>query len=122
NNLGANNPQQGQLLQGAMQLMQQQGGLTGVLDKFRQQGFAQHVESWIGNGANLPIETTAITQVLGAPAIAGLAQKFGLNPQQLSGQLATVLPQLVNHLTPQGQVPANHADLLQAGLNMLTGK
>ena len=119
-NLNAgNNPQQSQLLQTAMTLIQQNGGLPGILEKFKQGGFADHVASWVGTGENMPINADAISKVLGNPAIAGLAQTLGVDPSQISGQLATALPQLINQLTPQGQVPENHGDLLQAGLKAL---
>ena len=104
-----------------MQLIQQHGGLPAILDQFKQAGFANEVASWVGNGANLPIDANAITQALGNSKIAGIAQQLGLDPNQLSGQLAQALPQLINHLTPQGQVPDNHADLLQSGLKALFG-
>lgn len=121
-NLNAgSNPQQGQLLQTAMSLIQQNGGLPGILDKFKQAGFADHVASWVGNGQNMSIDADAISKVLGNPAVAGLAQKLGVDPSQISGQLASALPQLINQLTPQGQVPENHGDLLQAGLKALLG-
>jgi uncharacterized protein YidB (DUF937 family) len=121
NSLGAANPQQNQLLQGAMNLIQQNGGLPGILDKFKQAGFADHVASWVGTGANMPIDAASISKVLSSPEIAGIAQKLGVDPSQISGQLASALPQLINHLTPNGAVPENHGDLLQAGLKSLLG-
>ncbi len=121
-NLNAgNNPQQSQLLQTAMSLIQQNGGLPGILDKFKQAGFADHVASWVGTGANLPIDADSISKVLSNPEIAGIAQKLGVDPSQVSSQLASALPQLINHLTPNGSVPENHSDLLSAGLKSLLG-
>ncbi|TXH03264.1 MAG: DUF937 domain-containing protein [Nevskiaceae bacterium] len=122
NNLGASNPQQNQLLQAGMQLIQQHGGLPGILDKFKQAGFGDQVASWVGTGANMPISADAITQALGNSSLGGIAKQLGVDPSQVSGQLAQALPQLINHLTPQGQVPDNHADLLQAGLKALLGR
>ena len=122
-NLNAgSNPQQSQLLQTAMSLIQQNGGLPGVLEKFKQAGFADQVASWVGTGENMSINGDAISKVLGNPAVAGIAQKLGVDPSHITGQLASALPQLINQLTPQGQVPANHGDLLQAGLKALLGK
>lgn len=115
------NPQQSQLLQTAMSLIQQNGGLPGILDKFKQAGFADHVASWVGTGANMPINADAITKVLSNPQIASIAQQLGVDPAQVSGQLASALPQLINHLTLNGSVPENHGDLLSAGLKALLG-
>lgn len=117
----SSNPQQSQLLQTAMSLIQQNGGLPGILDKFKQAGFADHVASWVGTGANMPINADAITKVLSNPQIASIAQQLGVDPSQVSGQLASALPQLINHLTPNGTVPENHGDLLSASLKALLG-
>lgn len=119
--MASGNTQQSQLLQTAMQLIQQNGGLPGILDKFKQAGFGDHVASWVGTGANMPINADAITKALGSSSLGGIAQQLGINPEQVSGQLAQALPQLINHLTPQGTVPDNHGDLLQAGLKALLG-
>lgn len=121
-NLNAgSNPQQSQLLQTAMSLIQQNGGLPGILEKFKQAGFADQVASWVGTGANLPIDAASISKVLSSPEIASVAQKLGMDPSQVSGQLASALPQLINHLTPNGTVPENHGDLLNAGFKALFG-
>jgi uncharacterized protein YidB (DUF937 family) len=121
NSLSTGSAQQNQLLQVGLQLIQQHGGVPGIIDKFKQAGFGDHVASWVGTGANLPISADAVTKALGGTSLAGVAQQLGLNTNELSGQLAQALPQLINHLTPQGQVPDNHGDLLQAGLKALLG-
>jgi uncharacterized protein YidB (DUF937 family) len=64
------------------------------------------IQSWIGNGANLPISADQLTRVLGSPQVQQMAQQAGLNPQELSGALAQILPHIVDHLTPNGQIPA----------------
>lgn len=121
--LGAgNNPQQNQLLQTAMTMIQQNGGLQGVLEKFKQAGLGDQVASWVGTGDNLPINGDAISKALGGTALGGIAKQLGVDPSQASGQLAQALPQLINQLTPQGKIPDNAGDLLQAGLKSLLGK
>lgn len=121
---GAQQQSQGQspLLQVAMNLIQQNGGLPGLLDKFQQAGLGQHVESWVSNGANLPISADQLHQALGSGAIGQIASQLGLDHTQVAGGLAQLLPQLVNSLTPSGQVPDNHADLLSEGLALLAGR
>jgi uncharacterized protein YidB (DUF937 family) len=90
----------------------QQNGISGIgalVTQFEQAGFGEHVASWVGNSDNLPIEANAIQQVLGQPAIAAIAAKLGIDPQQASQLLAQHLPDIVNHLTPNGQVPGGAA-------------
>ena len=113
---------QNPLLQEAMSLIQQNGGLPGLLSKFQQSGLGAHAESWVSSGANLPISVDQLHQVLGSDAVASIASKLGMDHAQVSGGLAALLPQLVNQLTPNGSVPANHADLLSEGLALLSGR
>jgi uncharacterized protein YidB (DUF937 family) len=109
------------LLQAASELLSNdsaQGGLSGLVEKFQQAGLSDVVGSWIGRGENMPISADQISQVLGSDAVAGIAEKFGLNAQELSSGLAQHLPSLVDKLTPQGQMPegglGNAADLIGA--------
>jgi len=82
------------------------GGLPGLVQQFEQAGMGHIVQSWISSGANLPISPEQLTQVLGSGPIQQMAQSLGMNPQQLGGVLSQVLPHIVDHLTPGGQVPA----------------
>jgi uncharacterized protein YidB (DUF937 family) len=111
-------------LQLVMGLLQQHGGLGGLVEKLGQGGLAQQAASWVGNGANQPVTATQITQALGSGPLADLAAKFGLNSQDISASLAKYLPDAVNHLTPDGQLPAHaqDTDLLGQGLSALAGK
>ncbi|MGH8801069.1 MAG: YidB family protein, partial [Casimicrobiaceae bacterium] len=54
--LGGQSAQGGQspLMQIALQMLQQNGGLQGVLGKFEQSGFGKQAQSWVGTGQNLP--------------------------------------------------------------------
>jgi uncharacterized protein YidB (DUF937 family) len=114
--------QQGQspLLGAALGLIQQNGGLPGLISMFEQSGLGQHAQSWVGNSGNLPISADQIKQVLGSGAVQQIASQLGMDHGQVAGGLAQLLPQLVSSLTPNGQVPANHADLLSQALGALT--
>ncbi len=108
-----------QMVQLALQVLQQNGGLTGVLDKFRASGLGRQAESWVGTGANLPISADQISKVLGGANLADLAAKAGLPAGAATSGLAEMLPRLIDKLTPQGQVPEGHEDLISQGLAML---
>jgi uncharacterized protein YidB (DUF937 family) len=82
------------------------GGLGGLVGKFEQAGLGNVVSSWIGSGQNLPISADQLQSVLGSDAVAGIAAKLGINPADAMGQLSTMLPSLVDKLTPNGQTPA----------------
>lgn len=82
------------------------GGLGGLVGRFEQAGLGNVVSSWIGSGQNLPISADQLQSVLGSDAVAGIAAKLGVNPADAMGQLSTMLPGLVDKLTPNGQAPA----------------
>lgn len=86
-------------------LIEQHGGVQGIISQLQQQGFGETVQSWIGTGANRAISPAEIQQALGADRINALAAKFGINPQELSEKLAQALPQVIDKLTPNGKVP-----------------
>jgi uncharacterized protein YidB (DUF937 family) len=94
----------------------EQGGLGGLMDKFNQAGLGEVIGSWVGKGENLPITQEQIASVLGSDALSSMAQKMGIDPNQAAGQLASMLPGLVDKLTPDGQAPVgglgNAGDLL----------
>lgn len=110
---------QGALMQVAMQLIQQSGGLPGIVSKLQHGGLADHVGSWIGTGQNLPISGAQLQEVLGSGAIGELAQRLGLSHADTSSGLAQVLPQIIDKLTPAGQIPADHGGLLSQAMSML---
>ncbi|MGA8030984.1 MAG: YidB family protein, partial [Casimicrobiaceae bacterium] len=112
---------QSPLLQMALQLLQQNGGIQGVLGKFEQAGLGAQAQSWIGTGQNQPIDANAISQIFGQGQLGQIAQQLGITHEQAAGQLAQVLPQVVDRLTPQGQIPENHSDLVNQALAMLRG-
>jgi uncharacterized protein YidB (DUF937 family) len=108
------------LLQTVMQLVNdpQNGGLEGIIKSFQQGGLGEIVNSWVSTGQNLPISAEQIQSVLGGSSLSGLAAQLGVSPEQASGSLADLLPQLIDQMTPNGQMPQG-GDLLAQGLDML---
>jgi uncharacterized protein YidB (DUF937 family) len=81
------------------------GGLEGLVAQFEQGGLGHVIGSWIGSGQNLPIAADQLHRVLGNETLAGLAQQLGLSHGDVAAQLSQLLPQVIDKLTPQGQVP-----------------
>ncbi|HSD39318.1 MAG TPA: YidB family protein [Rhodocyclaceae bacterium] len=118
--LGGSSAQQGQnpLIQIAGSLLQQQGGVAGLLDKFNSAGLGEQISSWISTGQNLPVDGTQISEALGHGTIADIAGKLGLPSDQVSGGLAQMLPQLIDKITPNGSTGGSN-ELLEQGLSAL---
>jgi len=81
------------------------GGLGDLIGKLTAGGAGPQVNSWVGPGANQPIQPGQLGSALGQNTLNELSQRTGMSQQELLNQLATVLPQLINHLTPNGRVP-----------------
>ncbi len=81
------------------------GGLGGLLEAFARNGLGHVADSWVGSGQNLPVSADQLSQVLGSERVGQMANQLGLNPGDLLGQLVHLLPQVVDKVTPQGQVP-----------------
>ena len=98
---------QGDLMQLVMKLVQDNGGLEGLVSKFQQGGLGDVVQSWISTGPNLPISPEQLGQALGPDTLSQL----GAGGQDLLGPLSQLLPLVVDGLTPGGQLPTGGADL-----------
>ena len=86
-------------------LIQQHGGVQGIVNQLEQQGLGATVRSWVGTGANQAITPDQIHQAFGSDTVKALAAKVGLSPDVLAAKLSQVLPQAIDHLTPGGAVP-----------------
>ena len=117
--LGKLGGQQGGMAQIALDMFNQNGGLAGVLDKFKAGGLGEAAASWVGKGENIPVSADQISSVLGSGAIAEMAAKFGISPEMLSAQIAEHLPTVVDKMTPNGDVEADSGGLLSTVLGML---
>lgn len=109
------------LLSAVMMLVQQNGGLGNVISQFEQKGLGTQAASWVGTGANQGISGDQLAQVFGSGAIGQIASQLGMDHGQASGALAQVLPEVVNQLTPQGQVTGDSSDMLSQALSMIRG-
>jgi uncharacterized protein YidB (DUF937 family) len=94
-----------------MLIVAKNGGLSSLVEKFTQGGLDEQVASWVGTGHNLPISADQIHSVLGAIGLQDIAAKLGISSTEAAGHLSTLLPQVVDKLTPNGQLPAAGMDL-----------
>ncbi len=85
------------------------GGLGGLLQQLQQGGLGEAAKSWVSPGQNLPVSADQLQAALGGDRIDALAQQVGLPAGDLASQLAQYLPQVVDHLTPNGQLPEGEA-------------
>ena len=96
----------GALISQVISMIQSQpGGLAGMLQSFQQGGLGHLFQSWVGTGQNLPISADQLHSTVGSDWIAKIVQATGLPQGQVEQHLSTLLPQIIDHLTPNGQIP-----------------
>ena len=82
------------------------GGLSDLLKQFQQNGQGDKADSWVSRGDNKPIEPTELEQALGEERIGWLMQQTGMSRDELLKGLSRELPQVVDRMTPEGQIPS----------------
>jgi len=111
--------QKNDLMSIVMGLLGGQGGLNGLINQFASKGLGDIINSWIGAGINLPVSVDQLQSVLGKDTISQLASKLGMDNNAFTSQLSDLLPQVVDKLTPNGNVP--EGDIMSKGINLLSG-
>jgi uncharacterized protein YidB (DUF937 family) len=84
------------------------GGLGDLLNQLQQSGHGDAASTWVGKGENKPIAPGDLANALGADQIESLSAQSGLSRDELLSGLSQYLPQVVDHLTPDGRLPTEH--------------
>jgi uncharacterized protein YidB (DUF937 family) len=85
----------------------QGGGLSKIMQGAQANGLSAQADSWVGTGGNEPLEPSQVRAVVGEDAVQQVARDAGISEDEAAGVLAAVVPQVVNGLTPNGQVPTD---------------
>ncbi len=81
------------------------GGLGDLLGQLQKGGAGDAANSWVGKGQNKPIAPGDLANALGADQINAIASQSGLSPDDLLKGLSQYLPDVIDHLTPDGRLP-----------------
>jgi uncharacterized protein YidB (DUF937 family) len=107
------------LLPFAMQWVQRNGGVGAVLERFKQKGYSPQADSWVSTGANQVLDTDGVDAVVGRQELARLSQQLGVPEQEVANGFAEIFPEMVDQLSPEGQIPPDANDALDAGQSEL---
>jgi uncharacterized protein YidB (DUF937 family) len=91
-----------------------------VLGKFRQAGMGAQADSWVSTGPNMNISPNQLQEVLGSGALSDIASKLGMSEDQAGSAMSQALPELIDQLTPQGQVTDESNNSIAEGLDALS--
>jgi uncharacterized protein YidB (DUF937 family) len=111
--LGTSDPNSplGGILEGARKTLgvptgtDMKSGVGELVDRFRQNGQGATADSWVETGPNKPINETEVERALGPDLIDSLVKQTGLSRADLLSRLASVLPNVVDKMTPEGRLP-----------------
>ncbi|NAR99682.1 YidB family protein [Acinetobacter haemolyticus] len=105
--------------------IQKQGGLQGALDKLKNAGLANQVQSWVDPNQpnNTDIPTQNMQSLFDDQDVEQVAQQTQAPKQAIYGAIASVLPQVIDSLTPQGSGtnPQEANNDIQNVLNLVSG-
>ncbi len=79
--------------------------LPDVVKQFEEKGMRDQVDSWVRTGPNKPVERRQIEDAFGTRELEELARRRGVDRDQLAEVLAKYIPQIIDELTPAGQLP-----------------
>ena len=82
------------------------GGLGELIDRFKQNGHGETVNSWVATGPNKQIAPPQLEQAIGPDVLEALSRQTGLSKQELVARLSRELPDAVDKYTPQGRLPS----------------
>ena len=99
------------------------GGLGGLTQVLESGGLGDAVRSWVGTGSNQAVSPDQVTQALGPGGqLQQLANTAGVSQDEAAQQLSSLLPEVINHLTPNGDVPQGQLDLASLAQQFLGGR
>jgi uncharacterized protein YidB (DUF937 family) len=101
----------------SMFMKNQGGNLNGLMSQLQAGGLGEQAQSWVGTGKNEPVTGEQVADALGQEKVQELATKAGVTPEQAADGLAQALPQVLDKLSPNGQLPDPQA--LQQQLSRL---
>lgn len=90
-------------------------GLGELVKKFTENGLGDVVSSWIGKGDNAPVSPEQVKDVFGEDGIQEMANKTGMNKEELTGQLSDILPKAIDKVTPDGKLPDTTEESIDLG-------
>ncbi|TGL63058.1 DUF937 domain-containing protein [Leptospira ognonensis] len=94
-----------QIIEGIKKIIEDNGGVAGLVQKFKDKGFADVASSWIGTGENTAIGADDVLKVLGKDSVSELASNVGMDTETTAGLVSNLLPIVIDKLSPDGNEP-----------------
>jgi uncharacterized protein YidB (DUF937 family) len=108
------------LLPLAMQWVQRNGGIGNVMQRVGQRGYGRQASSWLSTGENELIEPQAVQELVGRDELSRLSGQLGVGEDEVADGFAEILPEMVHHLSPDGEMVPDADQRLDAGQSSLS--
>jgi uncharacterized protein YidB (DUF937 family) len=118
---GEDQDRKSDMLKSVLELVQESGGLGGLITLFDKSGFAGKAQSWVSGNPNEDIAPEQVQSALGDSTVTRIASQLGMDTGGASTLLSKLLPEVVNQITPRGEVTGEQDDLVSRGLSLLGG-
>jgi outer membrane protein OmpA-like peptidoglycan-associated protein/uncharacterized protein YidB (DUF937 family) len=115
---GLNNAAAGSLLTSLFSIIQQGGGVSGFIDRFRHAGLSDTVSGWLSGTSTAALSPDSVETALGRQTISNIASRNGLSLATVTSALGFMVPKLVQFLAPGGAIPTR---LPAEAMSYLTG-
>lgn len=76
-----------------------------MLDRFREAGSGDKVDTWVKDGPSEGIEPHQVEAAVDEATLKALSDQTGLSREELLRHLALELPHAVDRMTPDGKIP-----------------
>lgn len=83
------------------------GGLQRLVQNAQANGLTSEADSWVGTGENRQVSGEQMRKIVGDDVVREVATEAGISEDEAAGVLAQVVPQVVNGVTPNGQLPSD---------------
>ncbi len=83
------------------------GDLQGLVNQLQQGGLGNQVQSWLGNGTNLPVSPDQLRTALGSDQVRQIAEHFGVSPDAVLKLLSEHLPGVIDKASSSGALPSS---------------
>ncbi len=110
-----------ELATGVLDVLQEWGGIDGLIRRFEEHGLDDVIASWVSTGPNRPITPEELRRILDPEQLSELARRAGLAMSRLPEALAALLPTVVDRLTPDGELPGPY-EILRMATELLRGQ
>jgi uncharacterized protein YidB (DUF937 family) len=108
-----------QLLNTVLSAVRDSGGMEELAERLKSMGLQAKMESWVGTGSNQNIDPEELQGILNSAFVSKAASRLGVDAGSAGKAIASLLPQIIDQMTPDGKFSGGEDDLIEQALSLL---